>query len=168
MAEAQYGSVLEKLKQAQSDGKSFDDLSTDLKTQVAKLGIEGFDKETGVGEMSTVIEDAEARVEAFARSFIQMIRSFVKDGQSFVETTEGKAASMATVAEGLERGAKGQGIQQDRILAETQFVTTGYYQNGEKLKNRPQFITDRINRNTGIQTSQGNKDIKDYINNLKQ
>lgn len=167
MAEAQYSSVLEKLKQAQSEGKSFDNLSNDLKIQVAKLGLEGFNKETGIGEMSTVVEDAEARVEAFARSFIQMIRSFVKNGQSFIETTEGNAASMETVAEGLERGAKGQGIQQDKILAETHFTTTGYYQDGKQI-NRPQFITDRINRNTGVQTSQGNKDIKDYLNNLKQ
>ena len=51
--------------------------------------------------------------------------------------------------------------RRDKILAETQFATTGYYQDGKKI-NRPQFITDRINRNTGIQTSQGNKDIKDY------
>lgn len=168
MAESEYSQVVEKLKQAQSQGKSFDDLSSELKTRVAELGFEGFDKNTGAGDISTIIEDGEARVEAFARSFVQIIRSFTKDGQSFVETTKGKAASMAMVAEGLERGSKGQGIQQDKILAETQFATTGYYQNGEKLNNRPQFITDRMNRNAGIQTSQGNKDIKDYLNNLKQ
>lgn len=168
MAESEYSQVVEKLKQAQSQGKSFDDLSSELKTRVAELGFEGFDKNTGAGDISAIIEDGEARVEAFARSFVQIIRSFTKDGQSFVETTKGKAASMAMVAEGLERGSKGQGIQQDKILAETQFATTGYYQNGEKLNNRPQFITDRMNRNTGIQTSQGNKDIKDYLNNLKQ
>ena len=167
MAESEYSQVVEKLKQAQSQGKSFDDLSSDLKTRVAELGFEGFDKDTGAGDISAIIEDGEARVEAFARSFVQIIRSFTKDGQSFVETTRGKAASMATVAEGLERGSKGQGIQQDKILAETQFATTGYYQDGKEI-NRPQFITDRINRNAGIQTSQGNKDIKDYINNLKQ
>lgn len=168
MAESEYSQVVEKLKQAQSQGKSFDDLSSELKTRVAELGFEGFDKNTGAGDISAIIEDGEARVEAFARSFVQIIRSFTKDGQSFVETTKGKAASMAMVAEGLERGSKGQGIQQDKILAETQFATTGYYQNGEKLNNRPQFITDRMNRNAGIQTSQGNKDIKDYLNNLKQ
>lgn len=167
MAESEYSQVVEKLKQAQSEGKSFDSLSSDLKTRVAELGFEGFDKNTGAGDISAIIEDGEARVEAFARSFVQIIRSFTKDGQSFIETTRGKAASMATVAEGLERGSKGQGIQQDKILAETQFATTGYYQDGKEI-NRPQFITDRINRNTGIQTSQGNKDIKDYINNLKQ
>ena len=167
MAESEYSQVVKKLKQAQSEGKSFDSLSSDLKNRVAELGFEGFDKDTGAGDISAIIEDGEARVEAFARSFVQIIRSFTKDGQSFVETTKGKAASMATVAEGLERGSKGQGIQQDKILAETQFATTGYYQDGKKI-NRPQFITDRINRNTGIQTSQGNKDIKDYINNLKQ
>lgn len=167
MAESEYSQVVEKLKQAQSEGKSFDSLSSELKTRVAELGFEGFNKDTGAGDISAIIEDGEARVEAFARSFVQIIRSFTKDGQSFVETTRGKAASMATVAEGLERGSKGQGIQQDKILAETKFATTGYYQDG-KVINRPQFITDRINRNTGIQTSQGNKDIKDYINNLKQ
>lgn len=167
MAESEYSQVVEKLKQAQSEGKSFDSLSSDLKNRVAELGFEGFDKDTGAGDISAIIEDGEARVEAFARSFVQIIRSFTKDGQSFVETTKGKAASMATVAEGLERGSKGQGIQQDKILAETNFTTTGYYQDGKEI-NRPQFITDRINRNTGIQTSQGNKDIKDYINNLKQ
>ena len=167
MAESEYSQVVEKLKQAQSKGKSFDNLSSDLKNRVAELGFEGFDKDTGAGDISAIIEDGEARVEAFARSFVQIIRSFTKDGQSFIETTKGKAASMATVAEGLERGSKGQGIQQDKILAETQFATTGYYQDGKKI-NRPQFITDRINRNTGIQTSQGNKDIKDYIDNLKQ
>ena len=167
MAESEYSQVVEKLKQAQSEGKSFDNLSSDLKNRVAELGFEGFDKDTGAGDISAIIEDGEARVEAFARSFVQIIRSFTKDGQSFIETTKGKAASMATVAEGLERGSKGQGIQQDKILAETQFATTGYYQDGKKI-NRPQFITDRINRNIGIQTSQGNKDIKDYIDNLKQ
>lgn len=167
MAESEYSQVVEKLKQAQSQGKSFDDLSSELKTRVAELGFEGFDENTGAGDISAIIEDGEARVEAFARSFVQIIRSFTKDGQSFVETTKGKAASMAMVAEGLERGSKGQGIQQDKILAETEFTTTGYYQNGEKI-NRPQFITDKINRNTGVQTSQGNKDIKDYLNNLKQ
>lgn len=168
MAESEYSQVVEKLKQAQSEGKSFDNLSNDLKARVAELGFEGFDKDSGAGDISAIIEDGEARVEAFARSFVQIIRSFTKDGQSFVETTKGKAASMATVAEGLERGSKGQGIQQDKILAESQFATTGYYQNGEKLNNRPQFITDRMNRNTGFQNSQGNKDIKDYLNNLKQ
>lgn len=169
MAEAEYSSVVEKLQKAQAEGKGISDLSDDLKNQIGKLGIEGFDTETGTGDLSAVIEDGKARVEAFANSFIQIIRSFVKDGQTFTETATGKALEANTVVEALERGSKGEGIKQSKILAESEFSTKEYAQNGRKI-DTPQFIKERIAKNQGSDytTKQGNQDIKDYINNLKQ